>query len=508
MRGLERNPDKSKSEELAGAISCMGPDEKCFSLLLTHEYTEKSITSMGSDALKGIDRARVESLMEANGIAGREKALQFFFAALTHDASFYDAGGEWEEDKHKESITWYSFRGKKLGTTSKTEFDLNFLNPDQDTLAQIWEERGESTFEGYLGNEGATRNTTYSRYAVVAWPLVRGVANTLEFINASAAIEALQAQRPVAPEMLRTFINAVGDKVAETQAAYLREHAYSYTEPKKVSMSVEFSRTLSELLVEADDTSLVNLFFDKVCSNVRDKDNAIPTIIALIFDGLDDGPAKQALLAYAVKDAVNLRHERLCSSKALGSLWNWTLRCGDESTIETLANKFKEMDPTLLSPVVDVFSQQFVDLDRSDKKFSVLASIATVRIEWLKAQVGPNDKPFTWEMPDAVFPDNARIQAFLRGPEMSMTSVGVRAFSGLPDARKYANRASQTKASFKMEAAGRGKDAYVTITKTREWFAKQNGKSAQYKAELQLLTDRFGDIEREEGPAQKRARTQ
>ncbi|KAE9082814.1 hypothetical protein PF010_g21440 [Phytophthora fragariae] len=455
MRGLERNPDMSKSEELGAAISCMGPDEKCFALLLAHEYTEKSITSMGSDALKGIDRARVESLMEGNGLADSAKKLQFFFAALTHDASFYDAGGDWEEDKHKESITWYSFRGKKYGTTSKTVFDLNFLNPDQDTLAQIWEECGESTFEGYLGNEGATRKTTYSRYAVVAWPVSRGMENTLEFINASAAIEALQAQKPVAPETLRTFINAVGDKVMETQAAYLREQAYSYEEPKKVSVSVEFSRALSEFLAEANDTSLVNLFFDKVCSNVRNKDNVIPTIIALVrkynwsdigeavlnslkekiettsygyrtmkeasgsamvdklqvLHGLDDGPAKQALLKFAVNDAVNLRDVHLVASKGLGALWKWTLQSSDENTIETLAKKFKEMDPALLSPIVDMFSQQFGHLDSSDEKFAVLASVAAVRIQWLKTQVGPNETPFTWEMPNAAFPDKARIQA-------------------------------------------------------------------------------------------------
>ncbi|GMF51648.1 unnamed protein product [Phytophthora fragariaefolia] len=407
MQGLERNPDKSKSEELASAISCMGPDEKCFSLLLSHEYTEKSITSMGSDALKGIDRARVEALMEASCLAGSAKALQFFFAELTHDASFYDAGGQWEEDEHKESITWYSFSGKKFGATSRAVFNLNFLNPDQDSLAAIWEECGESTFEGYLGNEGATRNTTYRRYAIVGWPVALGVENALEFINTRAAIEVLQAKRPVAPETLRTFINAAGDKLKEAQEKCSRENVYAYTEPRKVTVSGEFSQALCELLVEADDLSLIDLFFTKVCSNVGNKDDLIPVIIALtrkynwsdigaavlsslqektetttyafgrmrevgdstmivtlrILEGLDDGPAKQALLKSALNHAMNLRHGRLCTSKALGSLWNSTIRSGDSDVIETLVIKFKEMDPALLGPLSDVFTHHFGDLD-------------------------------------------------------------------------------------------------------------------------------------------------
>jgi hypothetical protein len=133
MHGLERNPDKSMSEELAGAISSRGAEDKSFALLLAHEYTEKSISGLGSRARKGIDRARVDALLEANKCADPDKKLLFFFADLKHDASFYDAGGEWEEDKHKESITWYSLSGQKHATASRESFKLNFLNPDQDT---------------------------------------------------------------------------------------------------------------------------------------------------------------------------------------------------------------------------------------------------------------------------------------------------------------------------------------------------------------------------------------
>ncbi|KUF88669.1 hypothetical protein AM588_10003763 [Phytophthora nicotianae] len=124
MRALEGNPDKSMTKELASAFCCMGPEDQLFSLLLAHEYTEKSITGLGFGALKGIYHVRVEALIEANKLVGVDKKLQMFFADLKHDASFYDVGGEWEEDAHKESITWYALSGKKLVAASGAAFEL------------------------------------------------------------------------------------------------------------------------------------------------------------------------------------------------------------------------------------------------------------------------------------------------------------------------------------------------------------------------------------------------
>ncbi|OWZ05143.1 hypothetical protein PHMEG_00022822 [Phytophthora megakarya] len=453
MRALERNPAKSMSEELAGAITCMGPEDKVFSLLLSHEYTKKSITDLGSGALKGVDRARVDALMEANNLVESTNKLQFFFADLTHEASYFDDGGEWKEDEHSESITWYSVSGQELGTASKTMFDLNFLNPDQESLAQMWEDYGESETEGYYGNEGATKNTTYARYALVAWPVSNGVENTLKFINASAAIDILQAQKHVPPEALRSFINAV-----------------------------------------AGSTSLVNLFFTTVCSNVENKNNLVPAFVALArtYKWDDIGIALMSSLRSTAADTSY-------GFVRMGEV-------NDTSMMITLqlADKFEQMDPSLLRPVTNVFVQELGDIDASNDKFAVLAAVAAIRIKWLQNQIQVMDKPFTWEMPNAVFPDG-HIQAFLRGPEVSMKTVGVMAFGGLPAARKFAERTPQTHASFSMVPDGRGKDAYVTITKTRMWFNKQQSDLVQHKEELKLLTDRFGEGSRE-GPALKRAR--
>lgn len=142
----------------------------------------------------------------------------------------------------------------------------------------------------------------------------------------------------------------------------------------------------------------------------------------------------------------------------------------------------------------------------------MLASIVAVRIKWLKNYLEANEKPFSWEMPKARFPENAQIQAFLRGPNATATTRGIMTFNGLPDARKYATkcmRATQTHASFTMEPCGRGKEA--SIQKTRNWFSQYENSLLSYKDELKDLIDRFGGREGgggADGPAMKRARVE
>uniref|UniRef100_H3H6H7 Fe2OG dioxygenase domain-containing protein n=1 Tax=Phytophthora ramorum TaxID=164328 RepID=H3H6H7_PHYRM len=172
MHHLIRNHDIPLSEELAAAMGRLNSDTDSFALMFSHEYTEQSITDLGTRALKGIDRARVEALEEANAILPDEKKLYFYLAELTLDANFYDTGGDWEESERDESINWYSTSGESLGS-GMDEIELNFLNPGRESLAEWWEGHKNSSFEGYtIGNEEATGLTKYVDYATIACPVV------------------------------------------------------------------------------------------------------------------------------------------------------------------------------------------------------------------------------------------------------------------------------------------------------------------------------------------------
>ncbi|KAL4161629.1 hypothetical protein PRNP1_002181 [Phytophthora ramorum] len=207
MHHLIRNHDIPLSEELAAAMGRLNSDTDSFALMFSHEYTEQSITDLGTRALKGIDRARVEALEEANAILPDEKKLYFYLAELTLDANFYDTGGDWEESERDELINWYSTSGESLGS-GMDEIELNFLNPGRESLAEWWEGHKNISFEGYLGNEEATRLTEYVDYATFACPVVQCVEKSLKCINASGARVALQTEQSIDSAVLGTLMDA------------------------------------------------------------------------------------------------------------------------------------------------------------------------------------------------------------------------------------------------------------------------------------------------------------
>ncbi|KAG6612572.1 uncharacterized protein IUM83_03444 [Phytophthora cinnamomi] len=117
-------------------------------------------------------------------------------------------------------------------------------------------------------------------------------------------------------------------------------------------------------------------------------------------------------------------------------------------------------------------------------------------------------QPFSRETPDAHFPD-AQIEAFLRGPNVSMDTIGVRHFNGIGHARNYAAkwvRIPQVNASFTLEPEGRGQNAYVVITKTRSWFSENQRKLVEYTAQVKHLQDCYGGDAT--GNSRKRARVE
>ncbi|GMF51650.1 unnamed protein product [Phytophthora fragariaefolia] len=83
MRHLKRDPSRTLGDDLADAIRTMRREDDSFALLLSHEYTKKSITDLGTSALKGVDRARFRALEEGNAAVAPDKKLRFFIAKLS-----------------------------------------------------------------------------------------------------------------------------------------------------------------------------------------------------------------------------------------------------------------------------------------------------------------------------------------------------------------------------------------------------------------------------------------
>ncbi|KAE8990543.1 hypothetical protein PR002_g21123 [Phytophthora rubi] len=523
MRHLKRDHDKLMSEELADAISTVGPDKELFALLLAHEYTEKSIGDLGSGALKGIDRARFVALEEANAAVPVDKKLQFYIAQVTHEIEYYGNEGYepagWEEYSRKNTVTWFSTSGQRFGPKKLKVKKMNFLNPGYETYYELWRTHGSSKMEGFMGNEGPSMNTKYSRYAIVAWPAAHGVENALKFINAEAAIGALENQKPVNAAALGEFMNKIVPKLEKERG-------------KSRPISTEFCCVLCELLVDAGDAALVNLFFNKCFSmlfaRLQSEETVVPILVKMlrslswndvgqaclesfgqlgevktmtmalqVADGLDDGTsAKNALMQLALENAVKLSDTVIIAPVHGRMLWTWVIRSDDSRAFDMLANKVKNMDPRSMGPPTEAFTQCLTDIDPLGDKFAALKAIADKRRAWLESQIQQLDKPFSWEMPGAEFPDNAKVEAFLRGPDTSMTTKEVCSFKKLRDAQNYAAkwmRASQGEASYVMEATEENGAAFVTITKTKGWASSREKLLQQYKAELNILAKCFAD---------------
>lgn len=157
MHYAKRGNDGGLIEELDEVIANLDPDEDGhFTLLLGHNYTEKSIVDLGFRAFKGIDRARVGVLEGANTALPTDKQLKLYIAKLSHDIS-YDSRSH--VDGHVNSIGWYSMAGDALGSTRSSSATLNFLNPSRETLLSCgcrmestnlegtWETRGQQKAE-------------------------------------------------------------------------------------------------------------------------------------------------------------------------------------------------------------------------------------------------------------------------------------------------------------------------------------------------------------------------
>ncbi|EGZ10612.1 hypothetical protein PHYSODRAFT_337398 [Phytophthora sojae] len=599
MRHLKRTEDKRLSEDLAQAIASMGSEKKTstkatsdekpadtqddmkdaddksgdtkreekdddddddesylayeedededdsFALLLDHEYTMKSILSLGSEALKGIDRARLHALEGANALVAPVKKRRFFIAQLAHDVSFYDCGdyGSDEELCHRESMTWYSMTGEDLGQVKNSRQKLNLLNPGHETLLDLWTDSGVRTKEGgYTGNEGSTRITTYSRYAIVAWRVVDHAKKALKFMTIDAAAEALREQKPVDGAALRTLLDGATAKLkAENQ---IKEYG-----EEKEELSMMFREVVCDLLVDAGDPSVVNLFFNDHCGALGDLEGngaLVPSItkilrvydwgqigeavlkalgksdhgylggfstlelILRLTDGLDAGTVRQALIDKAMQQITATNDEDLLESSSIGLLWKVAIDCGDKTLFDTVANRLKNADPSLLGPSIQYLSQYVNSADGNDEKVTLVAFVAPKRVQWLRDQIEVLEKPFSWEMREAEFPDNNEIQSFLRSAEGSMVIKGAeKKFNDLEEAKQFAARwmkEEQTMCSFEMEADETNGDAFVRITKTRDWSLKQQSHLVLYRKELRRLVDRDENSNGDDGDTKKRSR--
>ncbi|KAK1932467.1 hypothetical protein P3T76_012051 [Phytophthora citrophthora] len=531
MQDIKRNLD-SVVTDLARVIQGMDTEES-FALLLSHQYTEKSIEEMGCGALKGVDNARFRALDEANALAPSDHKLRFFIAKLSQDVdNLLDEDG-WANWFGDQAIHWYSASGDTLGRFpigySFSETELNFLNPGHETFLELWKAY-TSTGDVYTRNEGMVRRTTYLRFAVVAWPEAKYIENVLYFMPPETAAELLVARRPIDIKIVKQLLEAASKK-----------HRWGLKDSygNLLKASLRFSRAMCDLLLDTNDLNLAVEFFSNFCLRLgylEENKTLLPGIMKAIqmFDwsvigeavlgvlgdtnkmvlveeypedeekpkltkvggfgndssselllqvasGLSDGEAKQCVVKAAVGNGLDVR-----SATVARVLWEH-VSTHTELVAEVVA-KLQQKQPHELVPFTDCFLQYIADLDEEDEMCSQLRGIADKRREWLREEIQRLEKPFSWEMPYAKKTKD-KILGFLRGPDETMTMEFKK--HGVYVANNFVKEILSRgpwHASVTMEIDTIAKKAsYVKFTKTRKWFDDETAKIPEYKLELELL---------------------
>ncbi|KAL3672760.1 hypothetical protein V7S43_002052 [Phytophthora oleae] len=132
----------------------MDGEDDSFALPLSHEYRENSIRNFG-------------------------EAIVFFIVQLRWKG--VDNSGN---ERHADSITWYTVGGDELGVVTNVNAKFKILNPYRETLQQLWGKFKE-TEESYI------RHIGYTRHAIVAWQTVKHPEKAMKLIPPDAAAAVL-----------------------------------------------------------------------------------------------------------------------------------------------------------------------------------------------------------------------------------------------------------------------------------------------------------------------------
>ncbi|KAE8231631.1 hypothetical protein CF326_g3354 [Tilletia indica] len=137
------------------------------------------------------------------------------------------------------------------------------------------------------------------------------------------------------------------------------------------------------------------------------------------------------------------------------------------------------------------------DLRSFKSKLAVLEPLLRYWLKGMEEKVQmQHNEANKWIFPDGTIPSRPDLRNFLRSPQISTKIVGQ--FSGIGAARICASRIIFQNCSGTAEAGGRGKDAYVTVTKkptpARQLEAERKETTAMFNAirELLLYSDQGG----------------
>jgi hypothetical protein len=154
-----------------------------------------------------------------------------------------------------------------------------------------------------------------------------------------------------------------------------------------------------------------------------------------------------------------------------------------EETMEKFKDRVIEFaDAGIIAPLISKFMKETAVF----KSSPAIRALCEYRQKWLENKI--RQKPeFSWHMPNASLPQYPQVESFLKSGQTTM----VCAFYGIPDARRFAKMYNNNfESGFSINSVPNGdtgRNARVTITKTRDYYDKQIRSFRPFEQEMHDL---------------------
>ncbi len=452
-------------------------------ILLQHEYTEQSLSEFGFLATKGRDRALVKAMLALNEHLPLEQKLYFMISRMSYSVTSECCGGgysrygdydeddiDWEEVESSEPVCDVSF--DEEGQITPTDnfsidwvHDLNVKEIESIEVDRIddnfWRE-GDDHIEGYMGNYGPTKETTYARHLLILMPAYPA---NIDGFSQNAVFEAhrtlLMAQdlrkHPDCDWLQERFDQALKNVaikfnsiVSETDTSSHWGRGFDangqviFTKLLKIAIAGDDDVLCQNLVIKAKESlvSVLSLEFQakNLLSPLKDAINhfgweTLSTPCSSVFTALSGSVAFKLSIALAEENAdINMRAQlmNICVNAVCREKKSWGGECGFTETILPLAinlctkdwhssDKAKdqflktclqksEEQPSFLSVLI----QKLITNTQANNKQWFLNPLITGRLKYLENDLNKEPKEFTWSMPNANVRNRA-IASFLQG---------------------------------------------------------------------------------------------
>ena len=187
---------------------------------------------------------------------------------------------KWDESGRNYSLrNWYDSNGTPVFNSSRFDLNLftkifdmsrNYTNPVSLMQEDDWGKYINEEFDGYLGNEGVNKTTTYSKYVLVVWPKSFEL-DILAKIDINCAIESFHKS---------IVVDSVGD---DNKFRSVLEKI-DFLNDRRNLLSGDSINKILEILLKINYVELAQLFLFKIKPSITLKNSSIFVKLIIQFD--------------------------------------------------------------------------------------------------------------------------------------------------------------------------------------------------------------------------------